>query len=645
MTPDDVYDLTGVGDPRLSPDGATVAYTRWWIDRDEGDYRSAIWTVPADGSEPPRQFTSGVKRDASPRWSPDGTRLAFVSNREQDAPQLYVMPSDGGEPRRLTGFGKEGVGGAMWSSDGTRLVFTARVRSADYEEEDERKRRPRRITKLDSTLDNVGWTVDRRQHVFTVAADGSSEPVQVTRRDVDHSGPAWSPDGTQIAFVAAVPGEDWDLELGSDVYVVAADGGEPRALTGSDRGHASPVWSPDGTRIACVVELTPEDWPRHAQIGVLDAAGGDARLLTESLDRRCDPYPPVREPIWDGGGRIVFGVEDGGRNDVYVVAADGSSTPEPLLVADGLVIGYDVRDGRLVHALSRATRLSELLVGDRELTDNSAAFAAAHELPEPERFVAVSQDGSEVEAWILRPAGFEPGRRYPTLLNIHGGPYSQYSRGFFDEFQVQAGAGYAVVWSNPRGSSGYSEDWGRAIRGPSNEGPGWGTRDYEDVMAVIETAVERFDFVDADRLGVLGGSYGGYMTSWIVGHTDRFRAACSERAVNNLLSAYGSSDFFWAFAHKFGSQPWEDVQAWLDHSPTSYATNITTPLLIMHSEDDLRCDVEQAMHLFNMLRILRREVELVRFPAESHELSRSGSPPHRAMRFEVILEWFDRYLK
>jgi acylaminoacyl-peptidase len=250
-----------------------------------------------------------------------------------------------------------------------------------------------------------------------------------------------------------------------------------------------------------------------------------------------------------------------------------------------------------------------------------------------------------VVAWVCCRPGFEAGRRYPTLLNIHGGPFTQYGNTFFDEFQVFCGAGYAVVFANPRGSSGYSEAWGRAIRGPGEAGPGWGSVDYEDCMAVTDEAVRRFDFVDGERLGVIGGSYGGFMTSWIVGHTDRFKAAVSERAVNQWLSMWGSSDFGWDFKGYFGKFLFEDVEAYLKISPATYAPDIHTPLLILHSENDLRCPVEQGEQLFTTLRLLRREVEFVRFPEESHELTRAGSPVHRVQRFELVLEWFDRYLK
>ena len=644
MVPEDVFELTGAADPRIHPDGTTVAFVVWWIDKDEGEYRSAIWLAAADGSSPPRRFTSGERRDSTPRWSPDGSQLAFTSSRSDGkTSQLYVIPAEGGEARKLTDL-KEDASEIAWSPDGSRIAFCARVRDEAYEEEDEKKRRPRRFTRLNYKLDNVGWTGDRRQHVFVVPIDGSSEPKQLTEGDYEHSAPSWSPDGTRIAFVSA-RSDFWDLDLASDVFVVDADGGEPKQLTVSDGGCEGPVWSPDGSQIAFLYTPGTLDWPHHGQLAVVSADGGGQRLLTESLDRTCAPYPPVREPIWDGE-RILFGIEDAGNVHVYAVSADGSVTPEPILAAERVVSGFDLRNGTLVHTQTTASALAELYAGDRRLSEIGKPFVEGRELAEPERFTAVSEDGSEVDAWIVRPLGFEAGTRYPTLLSIHGGPFSQYTTGFFDEFQVYAAAGYVVLYSNPRGSSGYTEAWGRAIRGPSNgQGPGWGTVDYQDLTAVVDTALEKFDFVDPERLGVLGGSYGGYMTTWILGHTDRFKAAVSERAVNNLVSAYGSSDLFWAFAGQFGSYLYEDFDAWVERSPARYAANITTPLLIIHSENDLRCAIEQGEHLFITLRLRKHDVEMVRFPAESHELSRSGSPSHRVERFQIILDWFDRYLK
>jgi dipeptidyl aminopeptidase/acylaminoacyl peptidase len=638
MTPDDVFDLAWVSDPRLSPDGLLVAYCVTTLDREANRHRSAIFVGAVDGSQPPRNLTSGDRIDNQPRWSQDGSRIAFVSDRADGPRQLYVVAAGGGEPLRLTDL-PEDVRTPAWSPGGDRLVFAARVPDSIYEQEDGR-RRPHRFSRLQYKLDNEGWTGDRRSHLFVVPADGSARAAQLTFGDFEDVSPSWSPDGARIAFVSSRD-EDWDLQFSSDVYVVGPDGGEPERLTSASGYCEVPEWAPDGSRLAFRYTPGIYDDPHHAQIAVVPGGGGEPRILTAALDRNCSTYPPPRGPAWDGN-TLLFAAEDHGNWPLYRVPADGSAAPEVLVGGDFEVIGWDTANGVVVHTISTPTALTELYHGDTRLTSAGESFRRGRELVEPEPFTATSPDGTEVDAWIMRPLAAEPGKRYPVLLNIHGGPFTQYGNHFFDEFQVYAAAGYVVLYSNPRGASGSTEEWGRAIRGRD----GWGSVDYDDLMAVMSEALRRFDFCDPDRLGVLGGSYGGFMTSWIVGHTDRFRAAVSERAVNHLVSFHGSSDQGFTFKGYFGSFVWEDIDTYLRLSPATYADAIRTPLLILHSEDDLRCPVEQAEQLFTTLRLMKRDVEFVRFPhGEGHELSRSGSPAHRAQRFEIILDWFVRKLR
>jgi dipeptidyl aminopeptidase/acylaminoacyl peptidase len=642
MRPRDVFRLTNAGDPRLSPDGTGVAYVVSWIDEEDREPRSAVWCAATDGQTPPRRLTFGGKRDGSPRWSPDGRWLAFTSARDGAEAQLFVLPADGpGESRQLTHL-HEAVDQPAWSPDSTRIAFSARAHDPNDDEEDAAKRSPRRISRLQHRLDHEGWTQGRTHHLYVAAIDGT-DPVQLTDGDHEDTAPAWAPDSASIAFTSARH-DDWDLTTTNDVFTMPAAGGAPVRVTATDGTCAGPVWSPDGGRIAYLFAPGEFDEPRHGRVAVVDVATGARTVLTEELDRNALTYPLVRPPIWDGD-RIVFAVEDEGRVPVYEVGVDGAS-PTVFLAPDGCVTGFDIVEGTVVYTATTPTTLAEVFVGDHALTDVGAAFRDDVSLSSPEPFVAVAPDGTEVPAWVLRPPAFDPEETYPAVLNIHGGPFTQYGDRFFDEFQVYAGAGYVVLYANPRGSSGYAEAWGRAIRGPVGDaGPGWGSVDYDDLMAVTDEAIKRFSFIDPERMGVMGGSYGGYMTSWVVGHTDRFRCAISERAVNDMASEDGSSDLAGFFRAYIGAYPWEAPEAYRRVSPLTYADRITTPMLILHSEDDLRCPINQGEQLFTVLRSRRREVEFVRFPAESHELTRSGSPTHRVQRFELVLEWLDRHLK
>ena len=646
MTPADITRIRWVSEARMSPDGQQVAFVVTTLSEERDQYLSNIWLVTAAGGTP-RRLTTGDRRDAAPRWSPDGTRLAFVSQRHgQKRSQLYVMPLDGGESVRLTELA-QGVAEPVWSPDGTRLVFVSRVGGDETQQDgaEEPPSKPARvITTLKYKMNGEGFVYDCRSHLFVVNADDGAVD-QLTDGDFNHAEPAWSPDGMLLAFTSARHAER-DEDDASDVWIMPATGGEPRRLTDTAGPVGPPAFSPDGETVAYLGHRQRYDAGYNWGLYTIPVGGGTPVCLSSRLDRNCRALGN-HGPLWSAdGSALTVGVQT--RGDVHVYQFDARTPQVPRVMLDGprqiTDLSAAAGGSRLAFIAMDPTNPAEVFAcdadgsGERRLTDLNGDWKAEVELSAPRR-IACERDGCSLDSWILKPHGFELGKRYPLLLNIHGGPHMMYGHDFFDEFQVYSGAGYAVLYANPRGSQGYGEAFTRAVIGD------WGGVDYGDVMAALDAALRQCDFIDPQRLGVMGGSYGGYLTTWAVGHTRRFKAACSERAVNNVHTLFGTSDIGHSFAEaQSGYLPWDNLEWYLERSPLTYAADITTPLLILHAENDLRCPVEQAEQLFIALKKQRKEVRFVRFPDEGHDMSRAGKPRRRLERFHFILEWFASHL-
>jgi dipeptidyl aminopeptidase/acylaminoacyl peptidase len=659
MLPEDLALLSTPGTPAISPDGSAVVVgvTRPDIGLDE--YVGHLWRVRTDGSAPPRPLTRG-HRDTSPVWSPDGRWIAFLRAQPKGKAQLFVVEATGGEPVPLTE-APLGVSDPRWSPDSRRLVYVARVPDDGryVTDGDPTAEAPRLITTFQYRMDDVGFLGDQRRHLFVL--DVPHEPVpgdlptarQLTSGDVDVSAPRWLPDGRHVVAVSAVhPGRDQDLLV--DAVLVDADAEAPtlpRPLTdaaaGSTLGVETVVPAPDGSAL----------WLLAQDLGTecRDFVAAQTTLYRMDLPDGPTGTPAAPSAVTDAehadlvpGVLVVAGddvlVADQRRGSVVLLAvpAGGAGAARVLLDAPAVVLGVDAIAGAAVVSAADPTSAGEVLalrIADGRsttLTALSAPLRATGRLRDQQVLDATAPDGYPVHGWVTLP---DPERHgagpYPTVLMVHGGPFAQYTTALFDEVQTLAGAGYAVVHGNPRGSAGYGAAHGRAIRGA------FGTVDADDVLALVDVALAD-PALDAGRVGVMGGSYGGYLTAWLTTRTDRFAGAIVERGFLDPVSFVGSSDIGWFFGLEYLGDPGtpQGAEAVAAQSPMAHAGRVSTPTLVIQSEQDWRCPVEQGQRWFVELKRRGVPTELLLFPGEGHELSRSGRPTHRQARFEHILRWW-----
>jgi len=655
VRPDDVALLRVPNCPTLHGDLLVVAVAA--PDPQENEYHSTLQRIPLDGGAP-RPWTWG-QQDASPTLSPDGRWLAFLRPAGTgDRPQLHVMPSDGGEARCVTSL-ELGVSGPVWAPDSRRILCSARVpepgrygtASDDWPGVPEPDAEaPRRITRLDYRFDDLGYVLDRQVRLVVLDLTGVldsvdaalPEPVELTDGRCDVEDPAWTPDGTHVVFVA--PRALGAVETPhTDLYAVSsAGGGEPVLLARATGWTSAPMVTEDGVVVYLASEHEGDDDAEAETTGLwavpfASTAPGTPRRLTDIRTVDCEAMAG-RPAAVDGG--VAVAVRNRGAIELRLVPldADGATLAElPLLAGHhGYVKSFTKDGGRLVAVVSTQDSPGDVVLVEAGTTTTLASFA------EPLRAAGLrplielngtAPDGYPVHGWLMLPAGPGP---HPVLLHVHGGPHMYHGWGFFDEAQVYAAAGYAVVLPNPRGSSGYGEAHGKSIV------RALATVDVDDVLATLDAALARPD-CDAERVGVMGGSYGGWMTSWLASHHgERFQAAWSERAVNAFDSFAGVSDIGWFFTDSLVGP---DLAEQRRLSPLTYADQVRIPFAVVHSEQDLRCPLEQAQRMFAALRRSGVDAEMLVFPGEGHELTRGGKPRHRVQRFNAVLDWWSRHLK
>jgi dipeptidyl aminopeptidase/acylaminoacyl peptidase len=654
----DLYNLKSVANPQLSPDGKKCLYVETSIDPEKHSYVSNLFIKDVEENKPSTQWTYGKHRNHSPKWSPNGEFVAFLSNRTGKT-QIFVMSEKGGEARQLTSF-ENGVGNFIWSPNGKRIAFAISLKddqTIDTIEKNEKKKDEKDpeltalvVEQMKYKSDGEGFWRGTYKQIAVLTIE-TGEFVQLTSGKSDYYIQNWSPDGKYIAITGDIS-ENCDDSFLMDVFLLDINTKELHKKTNSDGYFGNVTWSPNGRYLAMGGHKREFENATLSKLWIYDLENESHVCLTKDWDviigdntigdfQQGAVNPGV---VWSKDNySFYFQATDNGNTALYYGTLDGEIYP--ALLDDQHVYGLTT-DGEdlAVVALSRPDHPSDLYslkvtTGEvQRLTTVNDKVLEEISLSPVETFYFESEDGLNVQGWLMYPANFNKVNKYPLILEVHGGPHAMYGNSYMHEFQMLAAQGYAVLFTNPRGSHGYGQEFVNAVRGD------YGGNDYNDLMNAVEYALEKFPFIDRERLGVTGGSYGGFMTNWIVGHTDRFKAAVTQRSISNWISFYGVSDIGYYFTEWQIQSDLSDIETLWKHSPLAYVDQIKTPLLILHSEKDYRCPIEQAEQLFIALKRQKKTTKFLRFPEANHELSRSGHPKLRLERLNAIKDWFNEYV-
>jgi dipeptidyl aminopeptidase/acylaminoacyl peptidase len=630
VTAEDYLSFEFISDPQISPDGQWVAYTVATIDQKANRRVSRIWIASMDGTHPTVPFTGENTSSTSPRWSPDGRFLAFLSARDGGRAQIWLLSRNGGEARRVSNL-ENGASNFEWSPDGTRFVCLTRTGPPPSKTSD-----VRHYTHIYYKFNDTGYFDEKRSHVAVVDVRTGAAKQITDGENWNDLDPHWSPDSARIAFVSNRTGKEFDLDRNSDVWTIPAAGGVLAKLSDHAGPDTSPRWSPDGSRIAF---LGAEDEDAPPMIYIAPATGGKSTAISKSFDQTA------AELMWAEQGRALY-LNSGVKGETHIYRMDASTgATTAITTGPRAVRSASVHDAshKLAYLSNDFAHLDDLYVRDasgaeRQLTHLNTSLWEQRTLAGIERVSYTAADGWPIDGFLVKPVGWEAGKKYPLVVSIHGGPAGMYGVDWFHEFQVYAGRGWAVFFCNPRGSTGYGRKFQRGVVSE------WGGKAYTDIMTGVDEAIKRNPWIDRDRLGVTGGSYGGYMTNWITTQTDIFRAAVTLRSISNFISDDGTRDAAYGHEKDFGGDIFQNYDAYWKYSPLHYASRVKTPTLVLHSDNDYRVPIEQGEQWFRALQHFGVVSELVMFPRENHNLTRTGEPKHLVESINWQVYWFDRFL-
>ncbi len=663
---DDFANVSLVSDPHVSPDASSVLFCVQTVDRKCNRMENSLWLVPSDGSGCHKRLTATGSSASCGRWSPDGSHVAFISDRKKPGSQIFLLPTDGGEATQLTTLAEEGsISALWWSPTGSHIAFLYRATPEPWREEAIKARKeafqssPVRVhTRLNYRSDGLGFVDGEYSQIWVAAADGSSCRRLTDGRFECHS-LTWSPDGSRIAYITDRREDSDRLTVSDSICVVGIDGSEPVELPSPPGSKSELTWSPNDKLLAFTGNTDPEDnWgTRNTRVIIIPSTGSTEWLdLTGRFDLEVG-YHTLGDCHMTGGGQVLQWLQEGesilfpvsifGSVRLFSCTTDGEGEPLPISDPHSELGGYHAAPGGSLVAYTHGNDVTplELYSMRLPLTDSPQQISnmnrdfLAEVCPIKPEAVEIGRNGGAVHGWILRPANFTVNGSWPLVLYVHGGPHTQYGHTFFHELQFLAASGFVVLYTNPRGSKGYGEAHTRAIH------RAWGTVDWEDIQLAADYGAS-LPGVDASRMAIMGGSYGGYMTAWAVGHTQRFACAIADRLVAANVSMAGTTDFAWRHGLNFEGNSWDNTQPLQACSPLSFAAAVTTPLLLIHSDGDLRCPIGQAEEMFAALRHMGKKVEFVRYPAEtSHGMSRNGPPDLRIDRLQRNVDWLNRWLQ